>query len=119
MNKMVKQYRLDITADSAGIMALNGSSAMENAIAAIEEEGINISEHRSKSLTRELLYSNDLIIALEAQHKEQIIKAYNIDEGKIKTLGNGISDPYGFSLNTYIDTKNEIKEALEALIEKL
>jgi len=106
----------DVKCDSAGISAFDGEAASENSIEAMNEIGIDISAHRSKTVTRDLLESTDVIVCISRGHYE-ILRNF-IDEGKLRLLGKGVSDPYGMCLSEYIRARDEIKSALYGLFEE-
>ena len=115
---MLKEKGIDdVSCDSAGLSAFDGEAASENSIEAMSEIGIDISSHRSKTITRDLLNDTDLIVCLSKGHYDVLCNFVN--ESKLKILGNGISDPYGMRLSEYIRTRDEIKSALTELLEEL
>ena len=115
--QMLKEKGLDgVYCDSAGISAFDGEAASENSIEAMSEIGIDISAHRSKTVTRDLLGNTDLIVCLSKGHYD-ILHNF-VDESKLKILGSGISDPYGMRISEYIRTRDEIKTALDELLEE-
>lgn len=116
--QMLNDKELDgISCDSAGLSAFDGEAASENSIGAMSEIGIDISSHRSKTVTRDLLDGTELIVCLSKGHYD-ILRNF-VDEKKLKILGSGISDPYGMSLSEYIRTRDEIKAALCKMLEEL
>ena len=70
---------------SAGIFAYNGSGAAPQAIAALEEVGIN-APHQSQSVTRELLEWADLVLTMTTGHKNSLIMQYPDYQNKYFTL---------------------------------
>lgn len=106
-----------VSCDSAGLSAFDGEAASENSIEAMSEIGIDISSHRSKTITRDLLDSTELIVCLSKGHYD-ILRNF-VDENKLKILGSGISDPYGMRLSEYVRTRDEIKAALCGMLEEL
>lgn len=116
--QMIKEKGIDgVSCQSAGISAFDGEAASENSIEAMNEIGIDISSHRSRTITRDLLDETELVVCLSKGHYD-ILRNF-VDESKLKILGKGISDPYGMRRSEYIRTRDEIKEALEALLEEL
>ncbi|MCF7863544.1 MAG: Sua5/YciO/YrdC/YwlC family protein, partial [Kiritimatiellales bacterium] len=111
-------------AASAGLYACSGSPASANAIAAARELGIDLSGHRSKPLTFELVNSSDMIVAMTADHRFQILQSFPEVGNKvylIKSFGTSkvradVSDPFGGSLGVYKKTRDEIDRALSDLI---
>ena len=116
--QMLKDREIDsVACESAGLSAFDGEAASENSIEAMSEIGIDISAHRSKTVTRDLLDNTELIVCLSKGHYD-VLRNFT-DESKLKILGKGISDPYGMRINEYIKTRDEIKTALDALLEEL
>ena len=116
--QMLIEKEIDgVSCQSAGISAFDGEAASENSIEAMNEIGIDISAHRSRTVTRDLLNESQLIVCLSRGHYD-VLKNF-VDESKLKILGNGISDPYGMRLAEYIRTRDEIKEAIDKLLEEL
>lgn len=115
MNKIASENDLEVEADSAGVFATEPEPASENAVAAMREYGIDLSEHRSKQLTNELINEADLILTMTQAHKMLIEQ---LAEGKLYTLleyagGSGdISDPYGGDEEEYKAAAQEIYDAL-------
>ena len=69
LNKIAVDNELDVTAVSAGIFAENGSPASKNAILAMKEYDIDLSQHRSKTITDELVSEADLVLTMTEGHK--------------------------------------------------
>ena len=115
--KMLDEKEISsVTCQSAGISAFDGEAASENSIEAMSEIGIDISAHRSKTVTRDLLGSTELIVCLSRGHYD-ILRNF-VDESRLRILGKGISDPYGMNLASYIRTRDEINAALGELWEE-
>ena len=111
-------------AASAGIYAGAGSPASENSIAAVRELGLDLGNHQSQPLTPELIQQADLIVAMTAGHRFEILQDFP-DVGNSVCLINSfgtekvpadVSDPFGGSLNIYKNTRDEIDRALADLI---
>lgn len=121
----------NIEVTSAGLMVFGEERANEKAIIAMEEMGIDISSHLSKSLNLPLAHSADLILTMTMAHKEHILKTEPNLKDKVYSLkeyiGDGeespgtldIQDPYGMDLEAYRKTAKEIKSALMEALEKI
>lgn len=111
---------------SAGISVFSPTSASKNAILALNEMGIDISNHTSKQLTDDMINDADLILTMTNSHKVIIQNVCDDISEKIFTL-NGyaygadkdVSDPYGMDLDEYKKCAKEIKDALENAYPKL
>jgi len=64
-----------IKVSSAGISAIEGQMANEKAIKVLKSKGIDISSHRAKQLTDDMINGSDLILTMTVAHKK-IIKDY-------------------------------------------
>ena len=116
---------------SAGTLVLQQEPANPKAIKVLEDMGIDITPHTSQALTFELAQEADLILTMTQRHKEQIIQMEPNLKGKVFTLlefAQGeerddvtldIADPFGLSMEEYRKTAEEIKEALERVLERL
>lgn len=101
----------NITAKSCGLYA-DGSPVSENSKIAMSQIGINISAHTSTPLTKELLSWADSIICMSSSHKNAL-ESIGV---KSQVLGDGICDPYGGDLNTYITCRDQIITELDKLL---
>ena len=92
---------------SAGLWALDGQPASANAIAAMTERGIDITDHVAHTLTAEDVASADLILGMSQEHVEVIQNTWPQYRWKAHRLGEmsgkrrDIQDPYGKPLKAY------------------
>lgn len=107
-----------ITVSSAGVSASNGSAPSENSVIVCEEIGVDISKHRSSSVTHDLLEQTDVFAVMTKSHAE-ILKFYGVPEDKMIVLGGGIPDPFGGSVAIYRECRDIIFEAVNELLERL
>ena len=122
LNDIAVKDDLDILIDSAGVFAEIGGKATAEAVRVMKNRGIDLSTHRTKPLTDELMDMADIILVMTAAHKELI---QNIAPEKVKTLMEyagmdaDISDPFGGDDEEYAETADEIYTALCAIAKKL
>ncbi len=122
MNKIATENDLDIRIESAGIFAQEGESASENAIDAMKKYGIDLSFHRTKTITAQLINQCDLILTMTQAHK-QVLEP--MAKGKVFTLleysgsEGDIQDPFGGDIDEYMETAQEIYDALVDIAEKI
>lgn len=108
---------------SAGIFALNGSGASENAMKVLDEYQIP-HDHQSSQLNEEFIDWADYILTMTTGHKETIAAQYPRAIEKTFTLKEfakiddyqDIADPFGGSVETYREAFLQIKEAIEKII---
>ena len=122
LNDIAVKDDLDILIDSAGVFAEIGGKATAEAVRVMKNRGIDLSTHRTKPLTDELMDMADIILVMTAAHKELI---QNIAPEKVKTLMEyagmdaDISDPFGGDDEEYAETADEIYTALCVIAKKL
>ena len=100
--------------ESAGIWAVNGYFATNDANLVIKEMGLDLLVHRSQPITESLLNKFNLILCMEHDHVEFIKRNFPTAKDKIFLLSEmadqvqDIWDPVGHPYNAYEDTANEI-----------
>ena len=103
-----------VTVLSRGLAA-DGSPVSLNSKKAMAEAGIDISSHISRQITADDINKADKIICLSPSHKAVLLSA-GVPENKLYILGDGISDPFGGSIETYRRCRDEIFAAIDILI---
>lgn len=114
---LFKKINPEIEVYSAGLGAVFGMNVSEKSVLAARDYGVDISEHVSRPLSRELLMATDLFVCLSHSHAINLIPI--VGKGRVYVLGNGISDPYGGSLEVYKNCAKEIYDGLLKLNEDL
>jgi protein-tyrosine-phosphatase len=115
---------------SAGTGAMNGMPASANSILVCEEEGIDITRHRSRVITRNLLENTDVVLAMERHHADamrrlapdladriHLLSQYAAD-GNPAVQG-GVPDPIGGDLEDYRLIFAEIRDQIRAALPRL
>ena len=122
MNKIADDNDMEMTISSAGIMVNEGDCASENAVLAMQEKGIDISQHKAYQLREKDVEEADLILTMTDGQKMMISQ---LAPQKVFTLGEfsgndyDISDPYGGDLEEYRETANEIYDMMVDAAEKI
>ncbi|SDZ33913.1 protein-tyrosine phosphatase [Proteiniborus ethanoligenes] len=128
---MIKKRNLEnvIKVESAGVYAATGQPASPQAIDAMKNKAIDISSHKARQLTKEMLQNADLILTMTKSHKRSILgmdeslkqKTYTLTEYAYKDLENhaDILDPYGLPVEEYEKSLIDIEKALKNVIDKL
>ena len=115
----------DVSVSSAGIFAGNGEPVTLNSSKALKQIGIDISKHRSRTLTKDMLKDADLIIAMTLSHKNHVGEMSAEALKKTKLLGEynhvneDITDPFGGSSEVYFYCLNTMKPLLEKLLNEV
>lgn len=98
---------------SAG-MSFSGDPASDNSVEVMKEIGVDISLHRSATVTASHIDWADRIYCMTFSHKEALI-GVGVEENKLFVLGSGISDPFGADVEVYRQCRNEIMTAIDNL----
>lgn len=101
--------------------------ASENAIIALKEMDLDLTKHRSKLTTEELIDKADLVLAMTEGHKNFVLSIMPEAKDKVFTLieyakdgeKGDIMDPYLMNLETYQKCRDDILKHLKLLIKKL
>ncbi|HLA47754.1 MAG TPA: low molecular weight protein arginine phosphatase [Nitrospinota bacterium] len=126
--KLKNSGMTDISVFSAGLMDMKGGRAREEALKIIEGLGVDISRHRSRHFSDEMVKDADLIIVMESDHREKILSEYPEAKEKVfllssfgnqKGMENDIADPYGGSIFSYRVAFREINFYIEGLMRYL
>lgn len=106
---------------SAGLAASPGAPAAAEAVATLERQGLDLSDHRARALDDELLGWADLILVMTAAHRHALLAAYPEAEAKTFTLKSDadVADPIGGGAERYQACARELAEAVEALAPRL
>lgn len=103
---------------SAGVWAWDGNRASDGAVKAMQRKGIDLSRHRSRIISKEMILENDLILVMEKNHKEALQASFPKFAGKIFLLSemvgmrHDILDPIGGTAADYDDTADELEKLL-------
>jgi glycine hydroxymethyltransferase len=124
--KHMLRGRNDIQVVSAGLGALDGSTATEVAIEVMAESGVDISSHVSQPLNGDLVRQADFIFTMTRQQQDMIQTLYPAAAEKTflvrefeeagPTENKDIADPIGQSIEVYRRTRDQIRDALPSLI---
>ena len=98
-----------IIVGSAGTHALHGNQPEPNALEALNQWGIDISEHRARRLSSDIVRHADLILAMEKAHLEAAQRMLLFNKSHVKMLTHfgppymepEIEDPYGRPIEVY------------------
>ena len=122
MEKIAVENDIDVLIESAGVFAEIGQRASQEAIDALAEMDIDLTYHRSKPVSEDLIAKSDLILTMTTAHK-MILEA--MAKGKVYSIkeyigsSGDISDPYCGDIDDYRETAKEIYDALVDVAEKI
>jgi protein-tyrosine phosphatase len=111
LRREVAARNLDVEVSSAGTGAWDGAPASEGAYLVGLEHDLDLSAHRARMLTRDVIKRADLILTMSRHHRARI---QELDAGaRVHLLGEyagrsgddaEVADPFGADLETYRET---------------
>jgi protein-tyrosine-phosphatase len=118
LKREVEARGLDgVTVGSAGTGAWDGAPASEGAYLVALEHGLDLSAHRARLVTRELLREADLVLTMSRHHRARVqelepdARAYVLGEYAGRSGPEAeVSDPFGGDLELYRATYAELEE---------
>ena len=118
--------RSDVVVSSAGTSAWDGAPASDGALLVGIERRLDLSAHRSRQVSRELVAESDLILAMGPHHVERIEalggqgKTYLLtDYAERSGEGLAIVDPFGGGLDVYRSTTDELEREVGRVFDRL
>ena len=115
--------KTDVFVTSAGLGSLAGHSASKHAVALMEERGLDISGHKARQLTPDMISDSDLILVMEAGHRRAIDSVEPAARGKIYRLcewrDKDIPDPYGMPRKSFEEALELIEQGVSDWVGKL
>ncbi len=117
---------VQVTVGSAGISAWDDSPASDGSLLVAMEHGIDLSAHRARLLTPEIVDASDLILTMGPAHVERVgdlgggarthLVTTFATSGRDDTP---VSDPYGGDLNVYRETYVELHTLVHAVLDRI
>ncbi|HUK21718.1 MAG TPA: low molecular weight protein arginine phosphatase [Gemmatimonadales bacterium] len=127
MQRTVQERGVDgIEVSSAGTGAWDGAPASEGAYLVGLEQGLDLSGHRARLLTRDVVEQSDLILTMARHHRARVDELGG--EGRVFVLGEyagrsgeaaEVSDPFGGDLQVYRDTCAELGGLVGAAVDRI
>ena len=112
------------TISSAGIGALEGQDIDENMASLLVANGYSASPHVARKLDGQLVANADIVLVMEEEHQNMLMKQYPQASGKILLLGKwrgdtNIYDPYRRSNEVFGHVFDQINDSCLGWCEKL
>ena len=114
-----------LSADSAGLRTTAGRTSPDDAIRVAEEFGVDLSDHRSKPVTAELLEWSDLVFVMDLLNFHDLRREFGDLDDKTRFLGvySGegyeINDPYGEGLDRFRTLYGDVISSVDGFVETL
>jgi len=117
--------REDYRVGSAGVGAFSGQGASRNSFALAKEAGMDLSKHKSRAVTVDLVEEATHIFVMGRSHLASILMDYPEAEEKIYLVseftaddnlrGRDLSDPFGGDLSEYRETMTHLEKMLPSV----
>jgi protein-tyrosine-phosphatase len=123
---LAERGRTDVAVSSAGTAAWDGAPASEGAYLIALEHHLDLSAHRARQLTTDLVAAADLVLGMSAHHVERAVALGG--DGKSHLVGGfagrapadaQVDDPFGGDLAEYRATYERLEGLLADVIGRL
>ena len=123
---MLKHYfqenGFDNKVSSAGITAMVGDGASRNSITVANARGMDITGHRARQITADMIREHDLIFVMEDHQQSTLEQQFPFSRGKVQTIGRfrnrQIADPYRQPLDAFERMADNLEEGLSDWTDK-
>lgn len=107
---------------SAGLAAMKGGRAAQEAVETARELGADLTGHTSQPLTAELVAQADCLVTMTGSHWQALAERYPHLGHRLRMLGldgQDVADPIGYDQEIYRECAQEIMRHLERLVPEL
>jgi len=107
---------------SAGIAAMTGGRASPEAVAVMQQRGLDLSDHESQPLSDRLVRFADLLLTMTRGHREALLAQWPDAAARTHVLGRAsgdVADPIGGPVDRYRRCADQIDSFLTAWIDEL
>jgi protein-tyrosine-phosphatase len=117
--KRMEQDPAQWRVESAGTWAQDGNPASRNSAEVMKERGLDLSQHSSRIVTTNLMAQFNLILVMEANHKEALHYEFPALAERIFMLSEmtgkkvSVDDPIGLDMIAYRKCADEIQKWIE------
>ncbi|MGM0568607.1 MAG: low molecular weight protein arginine phosphatase [Elusimicrobiota bacterium] len=116
----------EVEVDSAGTAAYPHYAIVGDLKKVMDKKGIDYSGHMAENISRDLIESSDLILAMTSDHINTIRARFDVQQDKLYLLSyyaegvyEDIPDPIGKGRAAYEETYEVIKNYIEKITEKI
>ncbi len=116
----------DYEVHSAGVGAMSGQGASRSSVALAKERGLDLSQHKSRAVTVDLVENATHIFAMSHSHIAAILSDYPEAEDKVYLVseftaddnlrGEDLSDPFGSDISAYRETLEHLQKMLPSVL---
>ena len=115
----------NVIVESAGTHAWEGAPASDEALLIGVERNLDLSGHRSRRLTPEMVEASDLVLVMSPEHLSQVremdstANAYLLAGYGSEGSSRAIADPFGGDLSDYRETADELENELKGILDRI
>jgi len=96
--EVAREAGSELVVHSAGIGALVDHAADPIAIELMQDAGIDITAHRARQISPEIISESELILVMESWQQQEVERLYPFAKGRVFTIGKWsditVDDPY-------------------------
>jgi protein-tyrosine phosphatase len=119
LSDRLARRRASVEVSSAGLAALVGDPAEPEACELMAARGLDLSGHRARQITPDLVRSHELILVMEAGQQREVEALLPSARGRVHRLGRwgkfDIPDPYRRGLPAFENTLALIERGIDDL----
>lgn len=125
LRRMLEDRRVAASIESAGILGHDGDGPTSDAVATLDQMGIDIGDHIARSLTDEIANQAALLIAVDAGVARVAQARFPAAASKIAVLGElagrtrDIPDPFKMQIGAWLTYASEIERMLRAAMPRI
>lgn len=121
---LAEMGREDVIVESAGTSAWDGSPASDGAILIGVERNLDLSQHRARRLTPEMIEASDLVFVMSHEHLARVRELDSTANvyllgGYAESSPRAIPDPFGGELDDYRATADELERELKGILDRI
>lgn len=116
----------DIEVSSAGTSAWPDAPASDGSLLVAMEHGLDLSEHRARQLSPEMVSSSDVILTMGPHHLDRSEALGGTRRSFLLTAfahgsagARAVSDPFGGDLSVYRATFVELQDEINAVLDRI
>ena len=116
----------DVEVQSAGTAAWEGAPASDGALLVALERQVDLSPHRARLLTRDMVHDSELILVMSPHHLERVEALGGKGKAHLLTsyasrgaIDRPVGDPFGGDLDIYRETYDELQAEIRRALDRL
>ena len=123
LRRALSQAGMPAEVESAGLGAPVGMPAADHAVALMRERGLDLSAHRARAVHPDLVRGADLILVMDEEQRQWLMRKDPGAAGKIFLLGHwsdvDVPDPYGLDRPAFERSLALIEQSIGEWVQRL